>query len=231
MTTPCPLCDGTGFKDYAGFAMDPCDCTGPALAGDAPRGLGRAMAGSGKAKRQNLDYYPTPADVSRALIRAERHCIASFAAPVWEPCGRGGAILRVLAAEGFQTIGTDIVADPESGVEPLDVLAASRARSPVVVTNPPFALAAPIITHLLGRLKVDYLALLLKASFWHADERRTLFRAHRPARIHALNWRPDFLGGGAPTMECSWVVWQRGWALGTHYDLLAREPETQAALL
>lgn len=21
----CPLCDGTGYKDYAGFAMDPCD--------------------------------------------------------------------------------------------------------------------------------------------------------------------------------------------------------------
>ena len=21
----CPLCDGTGYKDHAGFAMDPCD--------------------------------------------------------------------------------------------------------------------------------------------------------------------------------------------------------------
>jgi len=24
MTAKCPLCDGTGYKDHAGFAMDPC---------------------------------------------------------------------------------------------------------------------------------------------------------------------------------------------------------------
>lgn len=28
----CPMCDGTGYKDYAGFAMDPCDHAHPPAA-------------------------------------------------------------------------------------------------------------------------------------------------------------------------------------------------------
>lgn len=65
------------------------------LAPDVPKGLGPAMVGGGpKAKRRALDYYPTPPEVTRALLREERNCIASFARDnrVWEPCGRGGAI-------------------------------------------------------------------------------------------------------------------------------------------
>jgi hypothetical protein len=196
----------------------------PVLAGPAPKGLGRAMAGGGdKVNRRANDFYPTPADVTRALLRVEHHCIANSGdGTVWEPCGRGGAIMRELERDGFKTIGTDIVADPPNNVTQADLLTVKRAPAKVAVTNPPFALAAPMIVHLLERLKVDYLALLLKSQFWHADERTGLFRAHRPARIYALTWRPDFTHGGAPTMECQWVVWQRGWASGTHYHVLPR---------
>lgn len=206
----------------------------PQLAPDAPRGLGAAMVGGGpKVKRRALDYYPTPADVTRALLREEQHCIASFARDnrVWEPCGRGGAIMRVLAEYGFSPVGTDLVADPDNDVVALDLLQAKRAKSPVVVTNPPFAPAAAMILHLLETLKVEYLALLLKATFWHADERTALFRKHRPARIRALTWRPDFLGGGNPTMECAWFIWQRGWASGTQYSVLPRNDGQQDCLL
>lgn len=201
----------------------------PLLAGDAPAGLGKMMAGGiGKVKRQPNDFYPTPHDVTRALLRVEHQCIRNTAGNlVWEPCGRGGAIMRVLAEHDFQTIGTDIVADPRQKVHALDVLQAKRARARAVVTNPPFALAEKIIRHLLDVLGVDYLALLLKASYWHADERTPLFRLHPPSRIHALTWRPDFLGKGAPVMECAWFVWQRGWASGTHYHLLPKEDDTR----
>ena len=205
----------------------------PALASDSPKGLGRAMTGAGdKAKRQPNDFYPTPIEVTRALLRVEHHCIANVAAgPVWEPCGRGGAIIRELQRSGFETVGSDIVPDSAHDVVALDVLAVKRPLAKKVVTNPPFAIAADIILHLLDRLKVDYLALLLKSQFWHAEGRRSLFNLHRPARIHALTWRPDFLGGGDPTMDCSWIVWQRGWALGTHYHLLPRDADTQEAML
>ena len=205
----------------------------PVLAGPAPKGLGRAMAGGGdKVNRQPNDFYPTPVEVTRALLRVEGQCLANVCpGPVWEPCGRGGAILRELRAAGFDTVGSDIVPDAGNGVAQLDLLSAKRALARKVVTNPPFAIAGEMIGTLLERLKVDYLALLVKAQFWHAEERRALFRRHRPARIWAMTWRPDFLALGAPTMECQWVVWQRGWALGTQYDLLPRDAENQAALL
>ena len=208
------------------------DLFGPVLAGPAPRGLGRAMAGGGdKVHRRAHDYYPTPAEVTRALLRAEGSCLRTIGGPVWEPCGRGGAILRVLREAGFDTVGSDIVADDGEGVTALDLLATKRPLAGAVVTNPPFALAAEMIVHLLGKLRLKYCALLLKATFFHAEERRALFHQHRPARIHALTWRPDFLGKGAPTMECAWFVWQAGWPLATAYHLMAREPGNGEAML
>lgn len=197
--------------------------------------IGAAMnGGNPQDGRRALDFYPTPPDVTRALLRRESHAIASAAGgrPVWEPCARGGAMAAVLHEFGFETVATDIVADPANNVTPQDALRTRRRLGDAVVTNPPFAIASDIILHLLERLRVQYLALLLKASFWHAAERTSLFRVHRPARIYALTWRPDFLGGGAPTMECMWVVWQAGWPLGTHYDLLTRDDaDRQGALL
>jgi len=202
------------------------------LAPDAPRGLGAAMVGGGpKVARKAFDYYPTPSEVTRALLRVEGQCIQILGRPVWEPCGRGGAIMREFEAAGLPVIGSDIVPDPENQVQPLDLLQAKQALSPVVVTNPPFALAPEIILHLLGKLRVRYLALLLKASFFHAEERREMFRTYRPARIHALTWRPDFLNKGAPTMECAWFIWQSGWPLGTQYNLLPRNAGEQECLL
>lgn len=183
----------------------------PALAGPAPVGLGRMMSGGGaKVARQGNDFYPTPANVTRALIAAEREAMLEACDgehPVWEPCARGGAMLRVLNEYGFATIGTDLVADPENRVTHLELLSARRALSPVAMTNPPFVLAAPMIRHLLRELGVRYLAMLLKSSFWHAAERTGLWRSQPPQRIYALNWRPDFLNKGAPTMEVIWTVW------------------------
>lgn len=205
----------------------------PVLAGPAPKGLGRSMTGGGdKVNRRGNDYYPTPPDVTRALLRVEHHCIANTAREgvVWEPCGRGGAIMRELERDGFTPVGTDIVADPANGVEQADLLTVKRSKAKAVVTNPPFAIAGEMIWHLLDTLKVEYLALLLKSQFWHAEGRRELFRLYPPARIYALTWRPDFIGGGAPTMECQWCVWQRGWASGTHYHLLAREADQERML-
>lgn len=225
-------------RDEIGPESGPGDLLGePVLAGPAPRGLGRHMAGGGdKVDRRGNDFYPTPPDVTRAFLRVELPAIDRAVAetgggPVWEPCGRGGAILRELWAAGLSAGGTDIVADFENGVLPLDLLKVTEALGQVVVTNPPFALAADMIGVLLERLKVPYLALLLKSQFWHADERRALFRRHTPARIWALTWRPDFLGGGAPTMDCIWVVWDASHAGPTRFDVLPRAAEAQGELL
>ena len=200
------------------------------LAGDAPRGLGRALAGGGdKVRRQANDYYPTPAEVTRAFLRVERAALG--AGPVWECCGRGGAIVRELAAAGLSCVASDLVPDPAHGVVQQDVLRTDTAMAQLVVTNPPFALAAEIISHLLARLRVPYLALLVKAQFWHAEERRALFERFPPARIWALTWRPDFMGLGAPTMDCIWTVWDARAPAGTRYALLPRDGGVQGVML
>lgn len=194
------------------------------IARPAPRGLGRMMAGGAKVERQGNDYYPTPASVTRALIAAEREAMLAACDlyhPVWEPCGRGGAIAAELQAAGFATIATDLVADPAHRVTQQDLLLCRDAYSPVAVTNMPFTLAEAMIRHLLGELKVQYLAGLFKSTFWHAECRTGLWRQYPPARIYALNWRPDFLGQGNPTMEVIWTVWDAEALPGScTYDVL-----------
>lgn len=120
--------------------MTPDLFTGPQLAPDSPRGLGRIMAGDGdKTKRHALDFYPTPAEATRALLRAEMPFLADRVGVepgFWEPCGRGGAIARVAADEfGLSAIATDIVADPANAVDQLDLLTAHAALSPFVISN------------------------------------------------------------------------------------------------
>lgn len=181
------------------------------IAAPAPRGLGRMMSGGGaKVDRQGNDYYPTPALVTRAFIAAEREALAAWCEDgdrIWEPCGRGGAIARELQAAGFTTVASDLVGDPANQVAQQDLLLCRKAASNVVITNPPFALAEEMIRHLLVDLRCTYVAMLLKSSFWHAQTRTGLWRQRQPQRIWALNWRPDFLGKGAPTMEAIWCVW------------------------
>jgi hypothetical protein len=182
----------------------------PAIAAPSPQGLGRMMVGGAKVERQGNDYYPTPRSVTRAFVAAERlHLLdaVDLQHAVWEPCGRGGAIAAELQAAGFTTIATDLVADPENRVTQQNLLTCRRALSPVAITNPPFAIAADIIRHLLGDLECHYVALLLKSTFWHAETRTGLWRWRTPSRIYALNWRPDFLGKGNPTLDVIWCVW------------------------
>lgn len=182
--------------------------------------------GAGPDTRRALDFYPTPPEATQALLHAEREFLPTGV--VWEPCGRGGAILRELRAFGYPTVGTDLIADPDEHVAQLDLLECSQPLARSVITNPPFNLAARMIERLLA-LEVDYIAFLLKATFFHAEKRRSLFESNPPARIYALTWRPDFTGGGGPTMDCSWFVWQRG-CEGTQYRPLGKAEGVAAAI-
>lgn len=206
------------------------------LAPDAPTGLGAAMAG-GKARlatteRRELDYYPTPPEATRALILAEHRHFAPYVPAawrdheVWEPCGRGGAIARELVRQlpQLRVTATDIVPDPANAVAALDLLQAKQLLAPIVITNPPFALAGRMIAHLLDQLHAPYVALLLKTQFWSTDTeggrgRLGLFRRHPPNWRWDCTWRVDFTGQENSTMNVSWFIWdirrrhEMGWGL------------------
>lgn len=124
---------------------------------------------------------------------------------VWEPACGDGAISRVLAGRRFGVINTDLI-DRGYGVGGVDFLALQSRKARQIVTNPPFKHAEQFIRDGF-KLGVRYQAHLLKAQFWNAASRLPLFQSHRPAAVLPLTWRLDFTGGGAPTMDCCWVVW------------------------
>jgi hypothetical protein len=189
----------------------------PALAPDAPRGLGKAMTGGGdKAKRRANDFYPTPPEATRAMFFAEmpyiaRHIEASGSNRMWEPCGRGGAIARVAAEFGLETIATDIVPDPGNHVAQLDLLHAPRLLAPIVITNPPFTSARDMVRHVIGTLKAPYLCLLHKTTFWNSGDNGggALWQDYPCNRRWDMTWRQDFTDGGNTTMTTTWFVWDQ----------------------
>ena len=190
-------------------------------------GLGAAMAGGNpRDGRADDDFYPTPPDATRALIAAEGARIGLLGGgAVWEPACGDGAMAAVLADAGFEVVASDLH-DRGHGETGVDFLAARAARAAAIVTNPPFVLAEAFIRHALA-LDVDYLALLLKATYWHAAGRAALWRAWQPAAVYPLTWRPDFIDGGAPTMDCAWVVWTGLAAVETIYEPLAKPPDSR----
>lgn len=173
------------------------------------QGLGRMMAGGrGTNPRRKNDLYDTPWEVTEALYRAEYAAFARWT-HAWDPACGNGALLEVLEAHGVGTLATDLIDRGVGLPGSYDFLKAPTLLSPMIVTNPPFSLARAFIEKAL-RLEVPFLALLLKATFFHARSRMDLFEACPPSRIHPLSWRPDFNGKRAPVMECAWFVWEAG---------------------
>jgi hypothetical protein len=184
-----------------------------------------------KRGRSEDDFYPTPDDVTVALMNrwGADHIRGRY---VLEPCAGDGAMSHTLARCGALSVtSSDIAPRPMAEwrvkrIHTADVF--SMTRWPpylhACVTNPPFFLAARMIPHILG-LEAGpppFLALVLKATFWHAIRRYKLFRQHPPTAVHPLLWRPDFLKLGAPTMEVMWCVWVQGVDAPTIYEPMER---------
>lgn len=164
--------------------------------------------------RKAADFYPTPPDVTVALLdylALEQPCF------MWEPACGDGALAKVLEAKGHQVIGTDLREDTGYGQGGIDFLTYDtepdlgipiNAVCDWIITNPPFKLAEAFIRKSLET--TPNVAMLLKSQYWHAKSRLPLFRDHPPARVLPLTWRPAFLEserGRSPLMDVSWFVW------------------------
>lgn len=164
--------------------------------------------GGDKAKRRELDFYPTPPEVTAALMEFLRMkpCV------VWEPACGGGHMAEVIKRYGHEVIASDI-RDTGYGKAGLDFMGAVPIPCDAIITNPPFNLSEQFIRKALFCAPV--VAMLLKSQYWHAQKRVRLFDEFPPAWVLPLTWRPDFLfdaresgDRSAPTMECLWTVWQ-----------------------
>jgi len=180
-----------------------------------------AIVGAQKThKRKAADFYPSPPDVTQALMD---HLRLPEGTRVWEPACGDGAMSEVMLANGLDVESTDL-RQSGYGRGGVDFLATDPLDFDPqwIITNPPFNIAERFVSH--AMTFTPNLALLLKSQFWHAARREKLFAEHPPSEILALTWRPAFLEaerGSSPLMDVIWCVWRRG-ANATMYQPLPR---------
>lgn len=145
--------------------------------------------------RNKTDFYPTPPEVTTALLRFLR---LPPATTVWEPACGDGRMAEVMREHHLAVIATDIA-------QGYDFLKMSDRSEDWIITNPPFSYAAEFIEQCISFDKP--FALLLKAQFWHSKKRLPLFEKCPPDYICPLTWRPDFTGKGASMMDVMWCIW------------------------
>jgi hypothetical protein len=165
----------------------------------------------GNGVRIDFDFYPTPDEVTMALM----DFLKLKPSNIWEPACGQNAISNVLERYGHTVISTDIKYGD-------DYFKTQKDNVDAIITNPPFKYAEQFIRKSLKDAEVS--AMLLKTQYWHASKRTKLFKDNPPAFILALNWRPNFFGEaatGSPTMDFIWTVWIKG-ETDTRFRILNR---------
>lgn len=207
--------------------------TNPAAALDA----GGAIVKAAQLEREQADFYPTPPEPTRALLRAEGDRLADFP-HIWEPAAGDGAMMREIEAAGFKCHGTELHERGGLGVdsgkdffsftEPMHELRA-------IVTNPPYNQVnyrdgrGRWITHAMDVLEIEYMALLLSWSWPGASGLGGVWAKWPPARVYLMRWKIDFTGAGAPPMLNAWFCWDRAWKGETVLRMLNRDQDARQA--
>ena len=159
------------------------------------------IGGNPTKKRSETDFYPTPPEVTEALLRV---LDLPKTIRVWEPACGEGDMVNVLRRAGHSVLATDLSYGQDFLTEPL-------AECDWIITNPPFSVSDKFIERCAEHKKP--FALLLKSQYWHARKRYDLFQRIKPSVVCPLTWRPDFLfkkpgKRGAPLMDVMWCVWE-----------------------
>jgi hypothetical protein len=154
-----------------------------------------------------LDFYPTPAWATYALIENER-----FEGDIWECACGDGSMTEVLGRTGMRIISSDLY-DRGFGDSGHDFLTSDR-RAANIITNPPFHSAEGFVAQCLKLAEAKF-ALLLRLAFLEgANRTRTIFHKHPPARVWVFSERITFYPKGAKmagsgTTAYAWFVWDK----------------------
>jgi len=167
---------------------------------------------------RGLDSYPTPRLAVESLLAAEPDTLNSLAR-VWEPVAGDGNIAHVLRDNGIPVIASDIERYSFDLHFVGDFLQRERAPAgcSVILTNPPYKLAAQFAEHALTLVPNVYL--LLRLAFLesvgrtelleHSGLRRVLVFRKRLPRMHRQNYDGP---KASSSMAFSWMCWRRGYA-------------------
>lgn len=181
--------------------------------------IARIVGGNSEYGRVKSDYYPTPPEVTEALMQ---FLDLPAGTAIWECAAGKNHMVNVMRDHGYRVIASDI----ETGY---DFMETPLVDCDWIITNPPFSLSEQFISKCIEHRKP--FALLLKSHYWHARRRLNLFMDHPPAYILPLTWRPDFFfkarGGGSPMLDVMWCVWNTEKAESTKYIPLKKPEEVK----
>lgn len=167
----------------------------------------------GEAVREADDFYPTPAEPTRAFLAAEIGRLREFDG-IWEPAAGDGAMVREMKALGLDCYWSDII-DRGADAEIRNFYDFVAPPYSAIVTNPPFSECgwgngkARWLKHALDTLNVEYMALLLNWTWPGAGGLGPFWAEHPCARVYLMRWKIDFTGQGSPPMLNAWFVWDK----------------------
>lgn len=185
-------------------------------------------------EREKDEFYPTPAEPTRAFLHAEIDRLRDFPV-IWEPAAGDGAMVREMEALGFTVRSSDLI---DRGIE-ADIRSFYDfpvAPAPAIVTHPPFAECgwgngkARWLKHALDVLDVEYMALLLNWSWPGAGGLAPFWAEHPASRVYLMRWKIDFTGQGAPPMLNAWFVFDKKWEGETVLRMLDRKDARQTEM-
>ena len=161
--------------------------------------------------RQEKDFYPTPAWVTKALVRWVR-----LPSGIWEPFCGNGAISQVLEEQGHSVVSTDLV-DRGYGEGGRDFMLEDRMPEgkTAIVTNPPYRDLFEFAVHALKLPEPvgGMVALMVNHQWQTGQEASKLCRMPAFAGTVVLVGRLDFSSGiGVPAKNRGnhshcWLVW------------------------
>lgn len=165
--------------------------------------------------RPEDDFYPTPSEVTRALLSVEDF----HDGIIWECAAGDGAMSSVLQKyTDCKVLSTDI--NPRFDYcHQMDFLQENLPKNfPVhkiryIVTNPPFKLAEQFV-HKALEYDVVKLSLLCKLQFLEGQTRRTMFESTPFARVHIFSDRISLYRNGnkmknSGMIAFAWFVWDK----------------------
>ena len=157
--------------------------------------------------RVKNDYYPSPDKLIRAWLATDT--LLSTDDTILECCDGQGAISNVLRESGYMVEASDITNGAEYDATTAEYWA---NRSPDwVITNPPFNVATPIITHALSACNLGVI-MILRASYLEPCKDRRHLLDNRISHVSYVNPRPRFRADtkGSDSSTVVFITWIKG---------------------
>lgn len=164
-------------------------------------------------ERAEHDYYATEPKATELLLEEER-----FSKMIWEvACGQGH-MSKVLEANGYQVVSTDLI-DRGYGVGGIDFLQQNERFTGDIITNPPYKYAKEFVEKALSIIEEgNKVAMFVKLTFLETKGRKQLFKKHPPktiyvssSRLHCWKNGDAEASAGSNAIAYIWVVWVKGY--------------------